>query len=45
MNRAEQIARREIVFYFFKLVEQLFEPKLVGLMDNDEKHLVVLGRS
>jgi hypothetical protein len=43
MNRAEEIAGREISLYFLELVEQLLEPQLVRLMDDDEKHLVVLG--
>src|SRR5205814_5070659 len=44
MNRAEKIARRKIFFYFLELVQQLLEPELVGLMDDDEQHLIVLGR-
>ena len=44
MNRAEEIAGRKIVFDLFKLVEQLLEPELVSLMDDDEQHLIVLGR-
>jgi len=45
MNRAEQIAAGEISFDLLELMEQLLEPELVGLMDDDEQHLVVLGRS
>ncbi len=44
MNRAEEIAGGEILFDLLKLVEQLLEPKLVRLMNDDEEHLVVLGR-
>ena len=44
MNRAEQIAGGEIAFYFLELVQQLLEPELVGLMNDNEQHLVVLGR-
>ncbi len=44
MNRAEEIAGRQISLYFFELVKQLLEPQLVGLMNDDEQHLVVLGR-
>ena len=44
MNRAEEIAGREISFYFLELVQQLLEPKLVRLMDDDKQHLVVFGR-
>ena len=29
---------------FVKLMQQLLEPKLVGLMDSDKKHLVVFRR-
>jgi len=45
MNRAEEIAGGEILFDLLKLVEQLLEPQLVRLMNDDEEHLVVLGRS
>ena len=44
MDGAEEIAGREIPLNFLKLVEQLLEPKLVGLVNDDEQHLVVLGR-
>jgi hypothetical protein len=44
MNCAEEIAGGEILFDFLELVEQLLEPKLVRLMNDDEEHLVVLGR-
>src|SRR5438552_9794159 len=43
MNRPEEIARGEISPYFLELMEQLLEPELVGLMNDDEEHLVVLG--
>src|SRR5438876_7064499 len=43
MNRPEGIARGEISPYFLELMEQLLEPQLVGLMNDDEEHLVVLG--
>ena len=42
MNGAEKIARGKISFNLFELVQQLLEPELVGLMDDDEQHLVVL---
>ena len=44
MNRAEEIARRKILFDLLELVKQLLEPKLVSLMDDDEQHLIVLRR-
>src|SRR5712691_9063737 len=44
MNRAEKAAGRKIALYFLELMEQLLEPELVGLMNDDEQHLVVLGR-
>src|ERR1700730_3426508 len=43
MNRTEEIAGGEIAFYFCKLMQELFEPELVGLMNDNEKHLVMLG--
>src|SRR5947199_3429435 len=43
MNRPEEIARGEISPYFLELMEQLLEPELVGLMNDNEQHLVVLG--
>ena len=43
MNRPEEIASGEIAFNFFKLMEQLLEPKLIGLVDDDEQHFVMLG--
>src|SRR6266487_2611939 len=45
MNRGEQIAGGEIALYFLELMQQLLEPEFVRLMDDDEKHLVVLGRA
>ena len=42
MDRAEEIAGRKIAFDLLKLVEQLLEPQFVGLMNDDEQHLVVL---
>ena len=45
MDRAEEIARGEISFYFFKFMEQLLEPQLVGLVNDDEQHLIMLGRA
>src|SRR4029450_13321793 len=44
MNRTEQIASGEVSLNFLELMQQLLEPQLVGLMDDDEQHLVVLGR-
>ena len=44
MDRAEEIARGKISFYFLKLMKQLLEPKFIRLMDDDEQHLVVLRR-
>src|SRR5207302_8128904 len=35
MDRAEKIARGKISFYFLELMQQLLEPKLVGLMNDD----------
>src|SRR5439155_19532437 len=43
MNRPEELARGELSPYFLELMEQLLEPQLVGLMNDDEEHLVVLG--
>jgi hypothetical protein len=45
VNRTEKIARGKISLYFFELMEQLLEPKLVRLMNDNEKRLVVLGRA
>src|SRR3954452_7183437 len=45
MDRAEQIARAEVALYLLELVQELFEPELVGLVDNDEQHFIVLGRT
>jgi hypothetical protein len=45
MKRNSKIAGREIFFDFLELVQQLFEPELVSLMNDDEQHLVVLSRS
>ena len=42
MDRAEEIACRKVAFDLFKLMEQLLEPQLVRLMNDDEQHLVVL---
>jgi hypothetical protein len=44
MDGAEKIAGGKIALYFFKLMQQLLEPKLVGLMNDDEKHLIVFRR-
>ena len=44
MDRAEKIAGGEISLYFLELMQQLLEPELVRLMNDDEQHLVVLGR-
>ena len=41
--RANGIARPEQVHDPIELVEELFEPQLVYLMDHDEQHLIVLG--
>src|SRR5581483_10717588 len=45
VNGAKQIAGGKIALYLFELVEQFLKPKLVGLMNNDEKHLVMFGRT
>ena len=44
MNRAEEIAGRKISFDLLEFVEQLLEPQLVRLMNDDEQYLVVLRR-
>jgi hypothetical protein len=44
MNRAEEIAGGEISLYFLEFMQQLLKPKLIRLVDDDEQHLVVLGR-
>ena len=44
MNRPKETAGGKISLYFLELVEQLLEPKFVGLMDDDEQHLIVLSR-
>src|SRR6267378_3458796 len=41
MNRAEEIPCGKIFLNFFKLMQQLFEPELVGLMNDDEEHFIV----
>src|SRR5215472_7811669 len=45
MDRAEKIACGKISLYFVKLMQQLLKPKLVRLMDDDEKRLIVLRRT
>src|SRR5207237_4021865 len=45
MNRAEEIATGKLSLNLLKLMQQLLEPELVRLMDDDEQHLVMLGRS
>src|SRR3954453_5851867 len=45
MDRAEQIARAEVAFHLLELGQEVFEPELVGLVDNDEQHFIVLGRT
>src|ERR1051326_577392 len=42
---AEEIAAREIAIYFREFMKQLLEPELVGLMNDDEEHFVVLRRN
>src|SRR5256885_6876532 len=44
MDRAKQIAAGKILLNLLELVQQLFEPKLISLMNDDEQHLVVLRR-
>ena len=44
MNCPEEIAGGEILFNFLELMQELLEPQLIGLMDDDEEHLVVLCR-
>jgi hypothetical protein len=45
VNRAEKIARGKVFFYLLKLVQQLLEPQLVRLMNDDEERLIVLRRT
>src|SRR5258705_10987493 len=45
MDRAEQIARRKVGLYFLKLMQQLLEPELVSLMNDDKQHLVMFRRA
>src|SRR6476660_151015 len=42
MNRAEEISCGKISLNFFKLVQQLFEPEFIGLVNDDEEHFIVL---
>src|SRR6476646_1903202 len=42
MNGIEKFAGAEVPVNPLELVQQLLEPEFVGLMDNDEEHLVVL---
>ena len=42
MNRAEEIACGKIFLNFFKLMQELLEPELVSLVNDDEEHFVVL---
>jgi len=44
MNRAEEIASGKILLNFFKLMQQLLEPELIGLVNDDEEHFIVLRR-
>src|SRR4026207_1125883 len=44
MNRAEEIACGKILFNFFKLMQQLLEPELIGLVNDDEEHFIVFRR-
>src|SRR3954468_6168210 len=44
MDRAEQIAPGKIFLNLFELVKQLLKPELVGLMNDDEQHLIMLSR-
>jgi hypothetical protein len=41
MNRTEEIARGKIALNLFEFVQQLFEPELVGLVNDDEQHFIV----
>ena len=42
--RAKKIAGGEISADFLELVQQLLEPELVCLVNDNEKHLIVLRR-
>jgi hypothetical protein len=42
VDRGEKITRGKISFYFLELIEQLLEPQLICLMNDDEEHLIVL---
>src|SRR2546429_2659471 len=41
MNRTEEIACGKILLNFFKLMQQLLKPELIGLMNDDEQHFIV----
>src|SRR6266481_8554814 len=45
VNRAEKIARGKISLYLFELMQQLLEPQLVRLMNDDEENLIMLRRT
>jgi hypothetical protein len=45
VNRAEKIACGKVSFYFLELMQQLLEPELVRLMNDNEEHLIVLWRT
>jgi hypothetical protein len=37
------VAGLELLLKFLGFVKKLFEPKFVGLVNDDEEHLIVLG--
>src|SRR5436305_12749747 len=45
MDRAEQIARAEVALHLLEFVQELLKPELVRLVNDDEEHLIVLGRT
>src|SRR4051812_30030167 len=42
VDRIEEFAPTKVPIDSFELVQELLEPELVGLMNNDEEHLIVL---
>src|SRR2546423_339598 len=44
MNRAEEIPCGKIFLNFFKLMQQLLKPELIGLVNDDEEHFIVFRR-
>ena len=40
----QKIASGKIVLNFFKLMQQLLKPQLIGLMNDNEQHFIVFRR-